>query len=400
MTKKILHIVNYYQDGMGYQENWLAAAQAKQGHQVKIVTSDYYYPFPNYEATVKSVLGIRYVGEKTYFENGVEIQRLKSKFSSLESANYIYLKLSDAINQFKPDVIHLHGIMGLNLFPVLFAKKRNKFKLFIDAHEANELLSQSLFSKLSFVAWKFIYKYASKYVCAYLPITLSTEKFLTEKLGISKEKIQLSPLGVDLNSMSFDADIRMNKRKELGVEEDSFVIIYAGKQYPEKKVDLVIEIFNRLKLIASSPQKLYLILLGQPDGAFGDFLNEIGSINNDFIIKLPLQKRDALRDFYCASDIGIWPGAPSNTIQEGMACGLSLVLPNDLLVGHLIEGNGIKSKFDTSKEINEVVNYLAELFENRDKLARTKECSLNISKKYSWERISLDLLSIYRNRNE
>ena len=56
---RILHVIHYYHEGFGYQENWLAAHQIKLGHEVCVVTSDYYFPFPNYEATMAPTLGSR-----------------------------------------------------------------------------------------------------------------------------------------------------------------------------------------------------------------------------------------------------------------------------------------------------------------------------------------------------
>ena len=39
--KKILHIINYYQEGFGYQENYLPKCQKSFGFDVKVLTSDF-----------------------------------------------------------------------------------------------------------------------------------------------------------------------------------------------------------------------------------------------------------------------------------------------------------------------------------------------------------------------
>ena len=61
---KIIQIINYFQHQIGYQEYFLAKEQAEAGHNVTIISSDRYFPFPDYESTVKSILGNRYIGDK------------------------------------------------------------------------------------------------------------------------------------------------------------------------------------------------------------------------------------------------------------------------------------------------------------------------------------------------
>ena len=56
---KILHIINYFQPQLGYQEYFLAKEQVKMGHKVYVVTSNLYFPFPNYEQTFQNILGPR-----------------------------------------------------------------------------------------------------------------------------------------------------------------------------------------------------------------------------------------------------------------------------------------------------------------------------------------------------
>ncbi|GAJ21945.1 unnamed protein product, partial [marine sediment metagenome] len=46
---RILHIMNYYIPGMGYQENYLPAEQKKLGLFPFIITSDRYPPIQHYD---------------------------------------------------------------------------------------------------------------------------------------------------------------------------------------------------------------------------------------------------------------------------------------------------------------------------------------------------------------
>ena len=54
---KIVHLTSYFQPQLGYQEYFLAREHIKLGHDVWVVTSDRYFPFPDYDKTVKNILG-------------------------------------------------------------------------------------------------------------------------------------------------------------------------------------------------------------------------------------------------------------------------------------------------------------------------------------------------------
>ena len=60
---KIVHLCSYIQPKLGYQEYYLAKEHAKMGHEVIVISSDRYYPFPDYNNTIKKILGNRFVGE-------------------------------------------------------------------------------------------------------------------------------------------------------------------------------------------------------------------------------------------------------------------------------------------------------------------------------------------------
>ena len=46
---KIVHLVDYFQPKVGYQEYFLALEHQKLGHDIRVITSDYYFPFVNYD---------------------------------------------------------------------------------------------------------------------------------------------------------------------------------------------------------------------------------------------------------------------------------------------------------------------------------------------------------------
>ena len=77
---KILHLINYFNDGLDYQENFLTQHQANDGHNVKVITSDKFYPFVNYNKIYFPLLGKRVIDKKEYNIKKVKILRKKTFF--------------------------------------------------------------------------------------------------------------------------------------------------------------------------------------------------------------------------------------------------------------------------------------------------------------------------------
>ena len=70
---KILHLINYFNDNLDYQENRLINLQKINGHKVNLITSDRFFPFKDYDLLYKKTLGNRIVGSKEYLYKDVSI---------------------------------------------------------------------------------------------------------------------------------------------------------------------------------------------------------------------------------------------------------------------------------------------------------------------------------------
>ena len=88
-TMKILHVSSWFQPQLGYSEYHLPLAQQNQGHTVAVLTSDRYFPFPEYDTTVKPLLGKRIVGSGQREERGLNVTRLPVAF---EYRHHLWLR--------------------------------------------------------------------------------------------------------------------------------------------------------------------------------------------------------------------------------------------------------------------------------------------------------------------
>ena len=118
---------------MGYQEYFLAKEQVKMGHKVYIVTSNLYFPFPNYEQNFQNILGPRKfnVGNKNI--DGIEVLCLPIYFE--QPGKRVMLKnLKEKVFGIKPDLVIAHGEYSFFNLQVYYWKKKLKYSLVIDSH--------------------------------------------------------------------------------------------------------------------------------------------------------------------------------------------------------------------------------------------------------------------------
>ncbi len=74
-----------------------------------------------------------------------------------------------------------------------------------------------------------------------------------------------------------------------------------------------------------------------------------------------------------------------------MACNVAVILPNDNIVGHLVDGNGILE----NKDIDRTTSFIEEVSKNHSKLNDIKKQSKKIAERYSWKEIVSELDLIY-----
>jgi len=386
---KILHLVNYYHENFGYQENWLPHYQQRLGHEVLIVAADRYFPFPNYKQTVGDRLGSRVVGTGESVDNGVKIVRVKTLFEIPKRAIVVY-NFYKTLKEFDPEIIHLHGATNLNISFVMWYAFFYKVKIFIDCHSDFQVVRyNSMFNRIYYFFWKRFYKcsISRKLINHFLPITEESREFLNKCLGISDEDMTINYLGVDLN--------RFKWKNPKEADEKLIWIVNAGKQYPAKRIDFILKVLEEI-VFGCKRVDFRLILIGSRDEEYDQALAPLISKLKDYIVEVPFLSNEKLVEYYSKADWGIWPGIPSNTIQEAMACETAIVLPDNKAVSHLVDGNGFLIK-DSQEEI-EVAKKIVEYSSYKKELSKMKDRSSSLAQKYSWENIAKESLEVYGER--
>ncbi|HPO49181.1 MAG TPA: glycosyltransferase family 4 protein [Spirochaetota bacterium] len=381
----IVHLTNYFQPALGYQELFLAKEHKKLGHDVYVVTSDRYFPFPDYDKTVKSVLGDRIVGEKTEYLSGIKVIRLKTIFEY--SARVKLAGLAKTLKEIKPDIVICHGISNFNALEIIPLKKKLGFKLIYDEHMIKSVKNDRLSGKIFYKLFNFrkILKNSDKIV----GVADTCVDFIVENYKFPREKVTMIPLGADTEIFKFDTGKRDNLRKKLNIPEDNAVVVYTGKLTFAKGPANILHAADMIK--ESAKRKVTFLFVGNIEENYKDtFSSAKKKLENVFqIINIDAVKNEDLVEVYSASDVACWPRQSSMSMIEAASCSLPIICC-DFLTERYKNNNGIPVKEDDIEALSSALLKLV----NNSQLRKTMGDNgrVYIEKSLSWKKIASDFI--------
>ena len=349
----IVHIVDYFQPQIGYQEPLLAREHQRMGHRVTVVTSDRYFPYPNYDKVYGPLLGPRIVGIGTRNEEGITVVRLRTL---LDIGGFVFCPgIPACLRGLKPDVVVHHGLLHPNFWMTGHAAFHSKWALVADSHMADYNTStKGLFRRAYLALYRLLLGRFVRGRARVIAIGPCEQEFLRRVLPEVPSTI--IPLAADGSLFSPpDPELRHSIRAELGFDADDIVLFHAGKFIPGKHT---LELVRTFKRVAAQTPHLHLILVGGGDPEIEDAVNhELQAAPH--IIRIPFSPREQLPRLMAAADIGVWPGpAPSIVFVEAMAMGLPLVLHRDIYGAFIVRaGNGLV--VETDDELADALRTLA-----------------------------------------
>ena len=188
------------------------------------------------------------------------------------------------------------------------------------------------------------------------------------------ERIAVIPVPVDTEHFRPPSrDERADARRELGLAEDSFVVIYVGHLQARKAVDRLFEAFRRL--LTEEPNARLLVVGGEPGGEddVGDKLRAQGAAPElHGRVFLCGAVRDPVRHLW-AADVFVLPssreGMP-NSILEALACGIPAIAPASAGGAELLPGCGIVPRGNDPEDLLGALRAIASDPDGRAALAR------------------------------
>ncbi len=365
---RILHIclAGYYSVGWGYQDNLLAEQNAKDGHEVFVIASQY-------QRTTENEIEKVPAGEYK-LDNGITVIRIPMKFEwlgFLKDKIRMFRGLYVNIERVKPDVVFVHCPQFLD-FSVVgeYAKVHPDVAFYADNHasmlnSARNFLSRSILHRL---VYRSVIRKNYWYLRKIFYVTYDTRDFLQNIYGI-RDKLEFMPLCGTLYSRDEIIEKRKKVRSELLIREDTIVIIHCGKLNKEKKTIEVLQEFSKTKI-----GNIILIVIGSLDTDIRDEATKLMK-SDKRIMYLGWKSKKELDNYLCASDILLQPGSQSVVFQQAIACGNMLILESNQSTEYLVSwGNGIL--LDSTNEISAL---LSSLSENQEKLCSFKRNSFEFA---------------------
>jgi glycosyltransferase involved in cell wall biosynthesis len=385
----IVHVCAHFTTKLEYQELALAREEIRTGHRVSVVTSEWNFNFPNYEATYKKILGERFIGKGHFIEEGINIYRLK-----LISLPNVFLRLKNCVSVLKkisPDLIICHGFeygfLGVQ-------SARVNVPVIIDSHWMPVYFKGPEFKRTykDFIREK-VSRLKAKYLLRrntyFFGVTEESVDYITS-FGIPGDRVKLIPLGANLDHFKFNEDIRESIRAGFHIDKSAVVLCFSGKVEEYKGVHLIIESMRLL-----NRQDLYLFIIGNGSEKYKNSLlgmvDSSGLQNRVFFIDFA--NKQELNNYFCASDIYITPLDVTISHLEAMAARLPIIVEDLKGIQHrLSNGNGLTVKANDVEDIAAKIGSLA-----TDPLLRKKMGANGeqlVKNHFNWEALNKRILNL------
>lgn len=300
----------------------------------------------------------------------------------------VYKKLKLLIEENCYEIIHCHTPMGGALTRLAAKESRNRgTKVIYTAHGFH------FFKGAPFKNWGIFYpieKYLSKYTDCI--ITINKEDYKIAKRFNAKSTKIVNGVGINISKFKpQNEEIKRNLRKEYGLENNDFILVYAGELSYRKHQDLLINVIHRLSKYPNI--KLLLVGEGILEEKYKEQVNKL-KVNNK--VKF-LGFRNDVNKLMILSDIAVsssrQEGLPVN-IMEAMATGLPLVVTDCRGNRDLVSDN--ENGFVVGiNDIEVFATKIETLYNNKNLMQKFSKKNLEFIHRYTLEEISNEMENIY-----
>jgi glycosyltransferase involved in cell wall biosynthesis len=222
-----------------------------------------------------------------------------------------------------------------------------------------------------------------------------------ELIAIGIEKVAVIPTPVDLDAFHPpDPDERSAARRDLGITDDQFAVVYTGHLRALKRVDRLIDAFA-LRVRAGADARLFLVGDSRAD------LDDRRAALRAQVKRIGLEDRvefsgavPDVRPYLYAADVFVLPsdreGLP-NSLLEAMACGLACVAPASAAGDQVLDASS--GVVPPSNDPRDLAVALAELEHDP-----ARRAGLGIGARHAAAHYSLDAVTdryeiLYRDQN-
>jgi len=318
---------------------------------------------------------------------GCKVHIIPFQRSPLRKENYLaYKQLKKLISDENYDIVHTHTPVASAIVRLACRHLKN-VEVFYTAHGFH------FFKGAAIKNWLIYYpieKWLSKYTDVL--ITINKEDYQRAKKSFKAGRVEYIPgIGLDTNKFINAKIDKSEKRKELDLPEDAFVVLSVGELNKNKNHEIVIK-----ALVQLNNFKIYYVICGQ--GPLEQYLIEVANkVGLDNRVKL-LGFRSDIAEICKAADIFAFPSSREGlpvSLMEAMAAGLPVVCSNtrgntDLIEdgkgGYLVEPDDVEG---FAKAINRLIL-------NPELRRVMGQHNLEAVKRFDIDNISKDMARIYQ----
>ena len=310
-----------------------------------------------------------------YCDRYYNVQFERSPFSRQNIKAYKELKKIIDCGDY--DVVHCHTPVGGVLGRLASRKARkNGTKVFYTAHGFHFYKGGPI---SSWIMW-----FPVEWICSFMTdvlFTINKEDFNRSKNSMHAKQVEYLPsIGVDTNKLTYCIVDKYEKRQEIDIPMDAFLLISVGELQDRKNHRLVIEALHKLR-----DKEIYYILVGQGEKKeeYEKLVSEYGLSDN---IKLLGYRKD-VGELMKASDCCVHPSKREGfgmAPVEAMSCGLPLITSyingmkdytEDGVTGCCIDPNSVDEMCDAILKMKNNSQFRQECGNNNILIAREYDIS-------------------------
>lgn len=299
-----------------------------------------------------------------------------------------YKKLKQLIEEEQFDIIHCHTPVG-GVIARLAARKNRKMgtKVIYTAHGFH------FFKGASVKNWLFFYPV--EWLCSWwtdILITINQEDYQRARKHFHAKRIErIHGVGIDMNRFSSIKTGREEKRKQLGIDNDEFLILSVGELGRNKNHIIVLEAMRRLK-----ERKCHFLLAGK--GKLREEFEKYIKTNHLENCVTLLGHRFDIPEILNAADVFVFP-----SFREGLSVALmeaaAMKLP---IICSKIRGNTDiviteESYFDnrSPEQLTDVIQWFMEA-DNKEKIEQIVQINCKNLQKYYLSEVQKEMTMIYQ----
>jgi len=326
------------------------------------------------------------------FEN-MNVYYFKNLSNRLASKNFCLPLMFPRVvkkNLNKFDIIHMHTFRSfLGICIRRYAKKYN-IPYIVQTHGStlphfSKKRTKNIFDSI----WGYkILSDASKVIALN-----KTEAEQYMRMGVSEEKIEIVPNGVDLSDYQNLLEVG-EFRKRYFINDNEKVILFLGRIHKIKGIGLLVEAFGDL---SKEMDNIKLVLVGPDDGYIDElkrFIQKL-ELGDKVLFTGPLYECNKIQA-YVDADVYVLPSIYETfpvTVLEAWACGTPVIVTDGCGIKDYVENVGCVVQYNK----NLLKNAIKRIIEDKKLIKEFSDGGKKLVKdEFDWKKIVEKLVTIYQ----